>query len=316
LIHSAKQTLAKTERGYEKQMDGLNERHQQSLAAQARAFQESSDNRAISDASRIERLEKSLNEKSTTSDPSQVSPNAEATLRRQITHEYEKIKLAEQDRNDRRLDNIQSEYRERLTTDHEKHQTRETKLNREMTLQRNLDRNEFNQHIADTEALKDSQIRSREDQHNRETELLNRNYTRLLDKKSRDEEEKLSVTHDNAANRIAAVRQEAEFNAKMAQRAFSFRQNELIREYEKKLADQKADYEGRLEDSKAQAQAGARDLERKLKNEMDVQRRSYEQKLTQQDAQYKERERYISQNYQDEIEKVKRSNALLIQKKS
>jgi hypothetical protein len=145
---------------------------------------------------------------------------------------------------------------------------------------------------------------------------MNRNYSRLLARKSQEHEDALSVTRDDAANRIAEIRQEADFNAKMAQRSFSLRQNELIREYEKKLADQKTDYESRLDDLKSQSQANTRDVERKLKNELEAQTRASDQRLAQVEATNKERERYLTQNFQDEIEKVKRSNALLIQKKS
>ena len=49
---------------------------------------------------------------------------------------------------------------------------------------------------------------------------------------------------------------------------------------------------------------------------LDEQARSYEQRIAQLEFQHKERERYISQNYQDEMEKLKRSNAILVQKKS
>jgi hypothetical protein len=301
---------------YENQMKGLSEHNHDVMAQQAKTFQGTEAQHEEHNKLEIDRLQRALQEKSTTADTSQISPAAESNLRKQVAREYGKIQQADQDRFERRFEKLDSDYRDRYMDLSEKSASKETQINRTIASERQQDRNEFVTHIAETEEGKNMAMASQQQQHDREADLMNRNYSRLLGRKSQEHENALSVTRDDAANRIAEIRQEADFNSKMAQRSFSVRQNELIRDYEKKLADQKSEYDGRLDDVKAQSQVTTRDVERKLKNELDTQTRASDQRLAQLDATYKERERYLTQNFQDEIEKVKRQNALLIQKKS
>lgn len=56
--------------------------------------------------------------------------------------------------------------------------------------------------------------------------------------------------------------------------------------------------------------------ERRNKQMLEEQSKGYEQKISQLEYQSKERERTISENYQDQIDKLKRSNALIIQRRS
>jgi hypothetical protein len=313
---SAKNNSEKSQAIYENQVKGLAEHNQEVMIKQAEAFQGTEAQHEAENRQQISQLQRALQEKNTTSDPTQISPAAESNLRKQVAMEYGKVQQADQNRNEKRFDKLSTEYRDRYMDLAEQAKSKETRTNRAIASERTQDRNEFVAHVTETEEGKNMALRSQEQQHDRETELMNRNYSRMLGRKSQEHDDALSVTRDDAANRIAEIRQEADFNSKMAQRSFSVRQNELIRDYEKKLADQKTDYDSRLDDAKSQGQASTRDVERKLKTELDSQSRASEQRLAQLDAQYKERERYLTNNFQDEIEKVKHSNALLVQKKS
>ena len=137
-----------------------------------------------------------------------------------------------------------------------------------------------------------------------------------MDQQRRHYEDVIQDLKNDANARIASMRQDYEFNSKMAQKAFSARQNELIREYEKKLADQKSESDVQIADLKSALAVSQREADRRTRQALEEQSKGYEQRIAQNEFQTKERERVISQNYQDELEKVKRSNALLIQKKS
>jgi hypothetical protein len=82
------------------------------------------------------------------------------------------------------------------------------------------------------------------------------------------------------------------------------------------LSDQKAEFEGVIDELKTQSQLALRENDRKNRQSLDEQARTYEQRLAQAEYQYKERERYTVQNYQEQLEKAQRSNALLAKKKS
>jgi hypothetical protein len=90
----------------------------------------------------------------------------------------------------------------------------------------------------------------------------------------------------------------------------------VIREYEKKLSEQKTEFDFKLEDLKAQTNVDLRAAERRSKQELELQAKGYEQRIAQIDAQNKERERYIAQGYQDELDRTRRSYELLNKKKS
>jgi hypothetical protein len=102
----------------------------------------------------------------------------------------------------------------------------------------------------------------------------------------------------------------------MAHRTFVQQQNEIIRQYDRKLTDQKLQYEAQLEQIKSETAKTTRDAERQTKQALEEQARSYVQRIAQLEMTHKEREKRVSENYEDSLEKMKRSNALLIQKKS
>jgi hypothetical protein len=78
----------------------------------------------------------------------------------------------------------------------------------------------------------------------------------------------------------------------------------------------KLEHDSQVDELKGSTQVLLREAEKKARVDMEQQARSYEQRIAQMEFQRKERERYITQNYQDELDKVRRSNAALIQKKS
>ena len=226
---------------YEKQLNQQAEKGQQALMTQAEKFQESAKRQNEAESQKIRQLQSALQEKSTTGDVNQISPAAEANLRKSVAQEYGKVQQADMKRNERRTDTIQDEYKNLLSESEQRRITRETQLQRSVASERQNNFTTYNDHIADTEANKLSQLHNQEEQHLRETELLNKNYARAMNRQNLQHQETAAVLQDDASSRINAIRQEAEFNSKMAQHAFSVRQNELIREYEKKLADQKTD---------------------------------------------------------------------------
>ena len=138
----------------------------------------------------------------------------------------------------------------------------------------------------------------------------------MLEHQRRQYDEIMTTSKNDASAKMQALRQEGDFNMKMAQRSFNAQQNELIREYEKKLADQKVEHDKTLDEIKSSAERTVREAGRQARVDSEAQARANEQKLAQIEMQHKERERYVTQNYQDDLEKMKRSNALLIQKKS
>ena len=289
---------------------------EKALGAQAKTYQDKMVSDDISHRTEVNLLEQHLNERISPKNVGEISPAAEEIVRKSVSSEYKKSFDAEQERNKAQAESLVREYSSRLRDTVVQSQGHETVMARENTAQRQMDQNQFLQHVSDVESLKETTLRDQVQIFEKQAATAEKNHAVTLDRLKREYEELISTTRFDATARIADLRQQSDFNSKMAQRAFSARQNEIIREYEKKLADQKSEADAALYDVKAQGDLKLRETERHLKQQLEEQAKGYENRLVQQDAQQKERERIVAQNNQDELEKVKRSNALLLYKKS
>lgn len=291
-------------------------REEQALQQQARTFQDTLSRVRSSDQDEIRLLENELQHKKTSQDPTDVPPAAETAMRRAMVQEYQKNLQAEQERNARTIESMKSEYSDRIHETVLSKQDELTIRGRQHAMERNYDRQQFVSHIKDLEQTNEATKNIQEEQFRREIENLTKHYSKMMERQRREYEDILNAQKDDASARMLNLRQEHEFNSKIAQREASVRHNEQVREYDKKLAEQKQDYEARMEEVKISTQQELREGERKNRQALEEMKRAYEQRIAVLESQQKERERYLASNYQDEIEKVKRSNALLIQKKS
>lgn len=300
---------------FEERMDDAAMNSSHALQEQAKALSNSASNQHKEDQFQLSRSQKALLEHETSADTSLISPAAEASLRKQISDQYMKTAQADMDRRARENEGLRDEYQNEFRDQQEKTLTKENKMNRKIASEKNEDLSRFNAHVADLEFMKDEAIRTQESNHARETQNMTKNYSRVLERQTREHDENLDSTRSEASSRINAVREEYEFNQKMAQREFANKYSETVRDYERKLNDQKNEYEMRIEDQRAAAAAASRESDRKFKNTLDEQTRANDQKFAQQEAQHRERERYLTQTFQEELEKMRRSNQALVSRR-
>ncbi len=301
---------------HEAHVEKLNQQRDAALQRQAKAYQETMANTRESDRFEIETLQRHVQRQNTTTDTSEISPAAEEAVRRSLAGQYQKTFDAESQRHHGTVESMKREYTQRLNDEIRSSADRETRLQQEQAMERQRSRTELLFTVEELEASRHETLRNQDNAHLRSTETLERSHAQTLEKLRRQYEEILTTTRNDASAKLQAYRQEVEFNSKMAQRAFSARQNELIREYEKKLADQRAEHEAAFDDMKSAADRKLRDAERQHRTALEEQAKQYEQRLAQLEQQHEERERMMTQNYQDQLERMKRSNALLIKKKS
>jgi DNA-binding ferritin-like protein len=133
----------------------------------------------------------------------------------------------------------------------------------------------------------------------------------MLERQRRQYEEILQTMKNDATTKQQALRQDLEFASKMQQREFATNQNQLIRDYEKRIGEQKTEYDQIISDLKNQTEQLTRENDKKNRQLLEEQARGYEQRLSQLEFQHKERERYVSQGFEDQMDKLKATNALL-----
>jgi len=289
---------------------------QDALENQAKGYAETLDASRKGDQDTISVLEKSLQKQKTSLDTSEVSPAVEAQVRKNLIKDYEKQISTEVERNKISTDHMQKKYVDQYQKALEETADKTALLYQQNANERTTTEGRYLSSMQETEYRADAKARDQQASHDRENENMYRQFSNLMDRQRRDYEHILDTAQSDSENRFSSFRQESENNSKMAQRAFNTKQNELIHEYDKKLADQKSEYDFKLEDLKAQAQLDARNAERLSKKEIEEQAKGYEQRIAQLEAQSQERERYMAQNYQDELDRTKRSYELISKKKS
>jgi|GEM_PF-3211485 len=292
------------------------QQREEALQKQGEAYQTVLRLKAEANDSKTNRLQNRLTESETSGDVSLVSPHVEATIRNQIIREYEKTSGAERESNQRAFSQARENSLEKIRDISQEKDASRTHDVSEQIAQRHVDQTQFNNYISDTEYAKNQAIFSAHQDNDQMSSHLQKTYTGSLSQQKREFDEVASAQKTDSDARIAALRQESEFQIKMQSREASTRDSELIRNYDKKLTDQKVELGTQIDELKAQMQTQVRDIERRSRLDLENQGRSYEQKIAQLEYQHKERERLIAANHEDELDKVRKSNALLIQRRS
>jgi hypothetical protein len=214
------------------------------------------------------------------------------------------------------MESLRGNYSKRLEDTVLDFQEKETQIQRGNVAEAHYNKTASLDYMAEQEFSKDTALRNMRYDQDRQNEGMTRNFALTLEKQRREYESIISALRDDASAKLAALRQETDFSSKMAHRSFAQKQNEIVRVYDKKLTDQKIHYEGLVEHSRSEALKAVRESERKTRQALDEQARSYDMRMAQSEVQWKERERHMEQNFEDTMERLKRSNALLISKKS
>lgn len=125
------------------------------------------------------------------------------------------------------------------------------------------------------------------------------------------EAQRETLTHD----KINAV-DDLEQMKKIQDREWAMKFSDLRRGYEAKIVDAHDEHEKAISELRLDYDKKLRDLDRTSKRTLDDRVRAYEYQIRQQELGFKERERFLNEHYQEELDTMKRTNAYLIQKKS
>ncbi len=316
LNRGKRQELQKSDDQISQLVSKANEQKNAALTEQAKSYEKSMKQERKKSGEEIESLQRSLQTQKTSQDTAVVSPAAEAAIRSSLTREYDKVLNAEIDRNKSNLDLIQQKQAENYRKLIDEWSEKEEQFYRQNASEKEADLSQYHESLADFEEVSKTQFLNQSRDHERQREALIRNFSNMMEQQRREYEHILAVGREESGEKLSSIQRDSAFNAKIVQRSFTKEKNEIIREYERKLADQQADFEKKQEELKSQSQIGMRDVERRSKQDLEVLSKNYEQKLVQLEVQHKERERYLEQNFQDEIDRTKRSYEFLNKKKS
>lgn len=299
----------------ERERNRAEENKNRALDRQAATYQTTIQNQRTAQNEQIRNLERVLNNKNTTADAGEISAAAEQSVRRAVTDQYEKKFQTEADRNQRTQNFIRKNYQARLQDARMDNQSQAAALNRQNYTEQNILKNTFVQHISDVEENKRQMLNLANESNARMTDEMTRNHERVMNETRRHYED-LGADRDLLlATRLREMREEAEFERRAARRAHQSILMETTRNYEKKLSDQKSSYEDALRDMKTKLDRQQKESDRRLRQAIADQKRAADHRLAETEAQAKERERILTQNHEEELDKVKKANALLLSKK-
>ncbi len=314
--HRESGTVKSLERELELQRKDLIAGFERTHQDQARNYQERLSTQQQRAQEEIEDLSEQLWESKGMPDPRKVSPAAYERIRESAIKQSEESIAQREARYKANLDTTRTRAQEVYSDQARAHGREVSRINREKTASElhaqakiNLVASESEERVASTRVEKERELvralSSNDKIRSREMEILRRKYEEILE----------GVKND-AADKILAAREQADFENRMTRRAFSAQQNELIRDYEKRLDDTRAESVEQVKKAQDESQKTIRELEGRQRDELERNSTISQRRIAQLEQQYQNRERIIARNYQEEIEKLKRSNAQLQSKKS
>jgi hypothetical protein len=291
------------------------ERQGKALERQASTYQTTLERQRQAQQGQIKNLERVLNNKNTTADAGEISAAAEASVRNAVSNHYEKTFQAEAARNARGREHMRSSYETKLGDTRNALQSNAANTNRQAAIEQHILKDTFTQHISDVEENKRQMLNLANASNTKMSEDMLRNHERSSTDLKRHYETLMAERDLNNSVRIQEITNQAEFERRTMRREHQASTAELMRTYEKKLTEQKVSADEALRDMKGKLDSQARDGDRRLKQALADQARSYDHRIAETEAQTKDRERLLARNHEDELDKVRKANALLLSKK-
>ena len=109
---------------------------------------------------------------------------------------------------------------------------------------------------------------------------------------------------------------ETDFEKKSHEREWTMKMTEMRRDFDNKMADERDNHEKVIGQLRYDYEKRLADQGRNSTRAMDDRVRAYEHQMKEQELAFKQREQFLNERYQEELDKMKRSNARLIQTKS
>ncbi len=266
--------------------------------------------------SELEAREDIIRDLRTTNDPKKISPaliqkiqsREEGRYHEQVSRLYEDEKA-----NLEALRHKDHEARQEMKSQFE-NQTRQQ--SREMRRENDVQRRVTAETYQDMKEHHDAQLTDLQDRATHAIEKIHGSHARALVDEQGLRKEALIEQRESLKEEKERAVEDLTNNQRTQDREWFIRLNDQRREYERKIGLERDQYERQISEQKAEADQRYRELERTAKRVLDEKDRTMDHQAKQQDLTYKEKERFLVEHYESELDKMKRTNAQLITKKS
>jgi hypothetical protein len=264
---------------------------------------------------KINELQRTVEKKSNPNDLFELPPGVETKIRKGVIEQYEKNLANEAEKNkvnqDKLREHLESNFRENMDAQADK----QMRFFNQTELDNTQQRIQFNESMNSWQEDALTKNRDQENLHEHELNKLTRKFTHALDRQQREYENIMENMKTRNESKIIELRLNEDNQLKSALKAISESRNQVTKEYERKLADERDEHEFAIEDLKTQYKAQVFDVERRSRQDIETQAKTFEQKIAQLDEKNKEHERYLEQNYNEQLDKMRRNYELSNQQK-
>jgi hypothetical protein len=272
-------------------------------------------NKAQHDLER-QKQESELQTLKTTSDATKVSPYVAEKIRRGAEERYhQQLEVANRVNTDKLQAARLRDQQERSDLQEQYSLSLQEKTKNMQTGQ-DLEKRQF---MTAYDDLQHSKIEERRDLENRHRGSVER----LLSQKTTDEtlserrhQDQLSEQRVNFREEKLKTTAELETKNRDLERDWSARYRDMKRGMERQIAEAREQHETKMAEMRYEYDKKLRDTERLSHRALEDRVRAYEHQMKQQELAFKEKERFLTERYEEELDRMRHTNARLIQKKS
>jgi hypothetical protein len=252
----------------------------------------------------------------TTTDPRKVSPQLVQKMQQREEGRYQKkldqamaldqarLEAARQRDHEERSE-LRDRYNESVRSMRQDHQRAEDRRSRA-----------FVEAVTDMQNNQESLAQTLEERSKRSVARLSADHQKESLETAHRHKEALIEQRDSLQEQNARMVQEKDLERKLQDREWMIRLNDQRRNYEKKMEMDRDQHEQGIAALRSDYEDRIRDLERTARRITEEKDRNLEHTVKQQALSYKEKERFLVEHYEEELDRMKRTNAHLIAKKS
>jgi hypothetical protein len=311
----------KSERAKNNQSEGVliqrnNEQVEHALAQKDQTYQDYLKQSSASHKQELSSRDQEITKLKTTDNPFEVSPflmNKIQTTADQRNYEQWK---GQYDSNQKNLQAEQKrDYSERLELKDSDDQ-RYTQFTRTHQKQNDVEKRQFLTGYTELKLSKEQAERQTQEQHNDRIERVQSKHSQEMGLQERKMADAMQVQRETLLGSKLDLQTELEAKNRGKERELGTQLNQIRRDYDRKVLDEQDSKEKQVSELKYSFDKKLQDLDRTSKKALDDRVKSYEHQIKQQELAFKDRERFLTEHYEEELDSMRRTNARLIQKKS
>ena len=260
--------------------------------------------------------EELIRELQTTSDPRRASPHVVKKIQDGEQKRYLEQLAATQEQSENQLNAMRSRdqaERSEMRTGFER-QVRN--LSRDLRQDSDLKERAFVETFQDAQYGHERDMLDLKEGQRSRIEKMHVNHSDELVREQQRSRDSLEEQRDTLKYERDRVVDNLSHDQRMKDREWSMRMHDLRRGFEEKIVQAKEEHEKALSQLKYDHDKKLREQERTSRRQADEKDRGYEHRIKEMELAFRERERFLTEHYEQELGKMKRTNAHLIAKKS